>query len=165
MPTYFGKYRGTVSNNLDPMSMGRLQVEVPAVLGEGSASWAMPCVPYAGDGVGLFALPPVGANVWVEFEGGNTDYPIWSGCFWALGEVPVTPALPFTKQWQTDAITLKLDDTPGVGGVTIEVKPPAAALPMKIVMDSSGIELSIGAASVKLTAASVSINNGALEVI
>ena len=48
----------------------------------------MPCAPFAGSGVGFFALPPVGANVWVEFEGGDPDYPIWSGCFWGAGEVP-----------------------------------------------------------------------------
>jgi len=43
-------------------------------------------------GVGLFFLPPKGANVWVEFEGGDPDYPIWSGCFWSDGEVPAQPA-------------------------------------------------------------------------
>lgn len=165
MATYFGKYRGTVAGNIDPMQMGRLQVEVPAVLGQGSSSWALPCAPFAGDGVGFFALPPVGANVWVEFEAGNPDYPIWAGCFWALGELPATPALPFTKQWQTDSIMIKLDDTPGAGGLTIEVGAPAAVVPMKLVMDSSGIELSMGAAKVKLTALSVSINDGAIEVI
>ena len=73
--------------------LGRVQVSVPAVLGDGRLSWAMPCVPYAGSQVGFFAIPPVGANVWVEFEGGDPDYPIWSGCFWGTGEVPATPAM------------------------------------------------------------------------
>lgn len=76
---FFGKYRGKVENNIDPMMMGRVQVSVPAVLGDGGLSWAMPCAPYAGSGVGFFAIPPTGANVWVEFEGGDPDYPIWSG--------------------------------------------------------------------------------------
>ncbi|MFQ5858553.1 MAG: phage baseplate assembly protein V [Anaerolineae bacterium] len=165
MSQFFGKYRGKVENNVDPQQMGRIQVSVPAVLGEGTLSWAMPCVPYAGSGVGFFAIPPNGANVWVEFEGGDPDYPIWSGCFWGMGEVPVLPALAFTKVLQTDAITLKLDDTPGVGGFTLEVKPPAVAVPVKLVCNASGVELSHGAASIKLTPASVSINNGALEVI
>jgi uncharacterized protein involved in type VI secretion and phage assembly len=82
MTQFFGKYRGKVKNNVDPMQQGRIHVSVPAVLGEGSLSWAMPCVPYAGSQVGFFAIPPVDANVWVEF-GGDPDAPIWSGCFWA----------------------------------------------------------------------------------
>ena len=165
MTQFFGKYRGKVENNVDPQQQGRIQVSVPAVLGQGGLSWAMPCVPYAGSGVGFFAIPPNGANVWVEFEGGDPDYPIWSGCFWGLGETPVLPALAFTKILKTDGITLKLDDTPGIGGFTLEVNPPAVAVPVRLVCDASGVELSHGAASVKLTPASVSINNGALEVI
>jgi len=93
MTKFFGKYRGKVENNVDSMlQLGRIQVSVPDALGEGRMSWAMPCVPYAGSGVGFFAIPPVGANVWVEFEGGNLDSPIWSGCFWGRGEVPAQPA-------------------------------------------------------------------------
>ena len=80
MTAYFGKYRGKVENNVDPSQLGRLQVSVPAVLGSGQNSWAMPCTPYAGSSVGWFALPPVNSDVWVEFEQGDPDYPIWSGC-------------------------------------------------------------------------------------
>lgn len=68
---FLGKHRGKVENNVDPLQLGRVQVSVPAVLGDGRLSWAMPCVPYAGSGVGLFAVAPVGANVWVEFEQGR----------------------------------------------------------------------------------------------
>ncbi|HEX9990093.1 MAG TPA: phage baseplate assembly protein V [Chloroflexia bacterium] len=165
MSQFFGKYRGKVAQNIDPMQLGRVQVSVPAVLGEGSMSWAMPCAPYGGSGVGFFAVPPVGANVWVEFEGGDSDYPIWSGCFWGVGEVPAQPALPQMKVWKTDGITLTLSDIPGAGGVTLEVNPPVVATPLKMVFNSAGIEITNGAASVKLTPASVSLNNGALEVI
>jgi len=161
---FFGKYRGEVANNIDPMQMGRVQVKVPAVLGDGSLSWAMPCVPYAGSQVGFFATPPVGANVWVEFEGGNTDYPIWTGCFWAVGELPV-PALPQIKFIKTDGIKLELSDLPGAGGCTLEVGPPVVPLPLKLVLNASGIEMSNSASSVKLSPVSVSLNNGALEVI
>jgi hypothetical protein len=165
MSQFFGKYRGTVANNIDPMQLGRVQVSVPAILGEGSLSWAMPCAPYGGAGVGFFAVPPVGANIWVEFEGGDSDYPIWSGCFWGVGEVPAQPALPQMKVWKTDGITLTLSDIPGAGGFTVEVGPPVVPIPLKMVFNASGIEISNSAASVKLTPASVSLNNGALEVI
>jgi hypothetical protein len=162
--TYFGKYRGTVVNNVDPMVRGRVQVAVPAVLGDGRLSWAEPCVPYAGDQVGLFAVPPVGANVWVEFEAGDPAYPILAGCFWGTGQVPGT-GLPTTKVLKTDGITLTLEDLPGAGGLTIEAGPPAVAVPLTISCTSSGIELSIGASKVLLSPSSVSVNNGALEVI
>jgi hypothetical protein len=162
---FFGKYRGKVENNLDPLQMGRVQVSAPAVLGEGRLSWAMPCTPYGGSGVGLFAVPPVGANVWVEFEGGDPDYPILAGCFWGPGEAPAAPAVPQMKVWKTDGTTVTLSDLPGVGGLTLEVGPPVVPMPVKLVFDASGIELSNGAASVKLTPATVSVNNGALEVI
>jgi len=160
MSTFYGKYRGTVENNVDPMFLGRIQVSVPAVLGQGSLSWAMPCVPYAGSGVGFFAIPPNGANVWVEFEGGDPDYPIWSGCFWGTGEVPATPAVDLIKILKTDTATLTLDDTPGAGGITIETMMGA-----KIVINAQGIEITNGqGGSVKMTGPQVSVNNGALEV-
>jgi hypothetical protein len=125
----------------------------------------MPCAPYAGAGVGLFTVPPVGANVWVEFEAGDPDYPIWSGCFWGVGEVPALPAIPQMKVLKTDGITLTLSDLPGAGGFTVEVGPPVVPIPLKLVFNASGIELTNSAASVKLTPVSVSLNNGALEVI
>jgi hypothetical protein len=162
---YFGKYRGKVENNIDPMMLGRVQISAPAVLGDGKLSWAMPCAPFAGSSVGLFTIPPNGTNVWVEFEAGDTDYPIYSGCFWGVGEVPATPAIPQMKILKTDAISITLSDIPGAGGLTIEVNPPAVATPLKLAFTSSGIEMTNGAASVKLTPASVSLNNGALEVI
>lgn len=165
MSQFFGKYRGKVENNVDPMQVGRVQVSVPAVLGGGRLSWATPCAPYAGPGVGFFAIPPVGANIWVEFEGGDPDYPIWSGCFWGAGEVPALPALAEIKVLKTDAITLTLSDLPGAGGLTVEVGPPAVPAPLKLSLTAAGIEISNGAANVTLTPASVSVNNGALEVI
>jgi hypothetical protein len=178
---FYGKYRGQVANNMDPMLLGRLQVRVPAVLGSGQLSWAMPCVPYAGPHVGFFALPPVDANVWVEFEGGDPDYPIWSGCFWGTGEVPVAPAIADIKVFKTQSITLTLSDLPGGGGCTLEVGSPAVPVPLKLALQAqgisvegpqgatvqlrpSGIEISYGAASITLALTSVSINNGALEV-
>ena len=161
MNNFFGKYRGKVENNIDPMQLGRVQVSVPAVLGEGSMSWAMPCVPYAGPGVGFFAIPPVGANIWVEFEGGDPDYPIWSGCFWGVGEVPAQLAVAEMKVLKTDMGTITLNDLPGAGGITIET-----TTGMKIVINALGIEINNGqGGSIKLTGPQVSVNEGALEVV
>lgn len=158
---YFGKYRGKVANNLDPMQQGRIQVTVPSVLGDGKLAWAMPCVPFAGPQVGFFAIPPSDANIWVEFEGGDPDYPIWSGCFWGLGEVPALPAIAAIKMIKTDTGTIKINDLPGIGGISIET-----TTGMKIEITMLGIEINNGmGGSIKLTGPQVSINGDALEVI
>jgi uncharacterized protein involved in type VI secretion and phage assembly len=160
MSQFFGKYRGTVENNVDPRQLGRIQFSVPTVLGENRLNWAMPCVPYAGPDVGFFAIPPVGANVWIEFEGGDPDFPIWTGCFWDSGDVPTSPAVAEKKVLKTDVGTVTLDDTPGAGGLTIET-----TAGMKIAIDSQGIEINNGqGASIKLQGPKVSINGTALEV-
>jgi hypothetical protein len=85
MGTLFGKYRGQVEGNTDPLQQGRLQVSSPDGLGEGAVAWAMPCVPCTSEGTGFMMLPPVGTGVWVEFEAGDVDRPIWTGCFWGPG--------------------------------------------------------------------------------
>jgi uncharacterized protein involved in type VI secretion and phage assembly len=156
---YYGKFRGTVSSNIDPEMRGRIRVKVPAVLGDNDSTWALPSVPYAGKNVGLFLVPPVDALVWVEFEQGDPDYAIWTGCFWAVGEAPATPGLPSMKVLKTDVGTITINDQPGIGGVTIETTSG-----LKIVMDMSGIELSNGMQKILLSKSSVSVNQGALEV-
>lgn len=157
---YFGKYRGRAINNLDPMQLGRLQVSVPSVLGDGRLSWAMPCAPYAGPGVGFFALPPIGANLWVEFEGGDPDYPIWSGCFWGKGELPAQPANPEVKVIKTEQITFQMRDLPGAADVILETMAG-----MRVAISAEGIELDNGqGSSIKMNGPKVTINQGALEV-
>jgi uncharacterized protein involved in type VI secretion and phage assembly len=159
-PPFYGKYRGIVTDNRDPLMLGRVKARVPDVLADEESGWAMPSVPYAGDGVGLFLVPPVDASVWIEFEHGDPDYPIWTGCFWAQGELPATPASPEMKVLKTDVGTVTLNDLPGAGGITIETKDG-----MKIVINVSGIEINDGqGGTIKLTGPQVSVNNGALEV-
>lgn len=160
-PPFYGKYRGVVTNNDDPLMKGRVRARVPDVYGEHESGWAMPSVPYAGNGVGLFLIPPVDASVWIEFENGDPDYPVWSGCFWAEGEAPAQPAAPQMKVLKTEAATVTLNDTPGAGGVTIETQ-----MGMKIAITTTGIEIDDGQGGIiKLTGPKVTINNGALEVI
>ena len=94
--------------------------------------------PVRGARCGFFLIPPVGANVWVEFEAGDPDYPIWSGCFWGPGEVPASPAVPQMKVLKTESVTLTINDLPGAGGFTLEVSPPAVPTPLKLVCDATG---------------------------
>ncbi len=179
---FFGKYRGVVTDNQDPLMMGRIKANVPDVLGDDESGWAMPCAPFGGSQVGFFALPQEGAGVWIEFEQGDPDYPIWSGCWWgSQAEMPpVLLAPPYKKVMiQTEGgQQVVLDDTPGTGGITLETSGG-----QKIVMNSRGIEIDSGTgqkiaiaptgieidngqgATIKLSGPQVSVNNGALEVI
>jgi uncharacterized protein involved in type VI secretion and phage assembly len=164
-PTFFGKYRGEVKTNLDPQGLGRVQVSVPDVLGDGKMAWAMPCLPGAGPKVGLFTVPPVGALVWVEFERGDPDYPIWVGGFWKLGDTPAAmgPQQAFTKAWVGDNFKIEIVDMPGVGTMTISMK--TAMGEAKILADASAFTVSLGSSSVKLAVDGVSINGTNLKVL
>jgi hypothetical protein len=165
-PPLYGKYRGVVTDNKDPNGLGRIQVKVLDVAGGENISWAMPCVPYAGKGVGLYLIPPQDASVWIEFEHGDPDYPIWSGCFWAEGEVPVTSSkneiTPEKKVLKTVVATITLNDSVSDGGVAIETNQDPK---IKIVINKDGIEITNGqGASIKLSGPTVKINDQALEV-
>lgn len=157
---YYGKYRGVVTDNQDPNNLGRIKAKVPEVLGDVETGWALPCSPYAGNGVGHYTVPPIGSGVWIEFEAGDVSRPVWSGCWWADNEVPnqVTPDIKVIKT--TSGHTITMDDTPGSEKVEILEKNGA-----KIVMDKQGIEVSKGSQKIKLTQNSVKINDTALEVM
>ncbi len=160
-PTFYGKYRGIVTDNDDPNGLGRIRVKVQDVLGDQESGWALPALPYAGDGVGLYLIPPVNAFVWVEFEHGDPDYPIWTGCFWLTSEtVPEEASGPNIKLLKTSIATIMIDDSESDGSITIETTSG-----MKIVMNSEEIEISNGDNKITLSMESVSINDGALEVM
>ena len=156
---FYGKFRGVVSDNSDPSNLGRIRARVADVYGEEESGWAMPSVPYAGNNVGLFLIPPTNASVWIEFEHGDPDYPIWSGCFWAENETPASPASADKKVLKTGAGTITLDDTQGSNSITIETTNS-----LKIKLDQQGIELSNGSQKIMISSSSVSVNDGALEV-
>ena len=157
---FYGKFRGVVSDNADPNNLGRIKAKVSDVYGEEESGWAMPAVPYAGKSVGLFLIPPTDALVWIEFEHGDPDYPIWSGCFWADNEVPVSPASADKKVLKTGAGTITLDDTEGSTSITIETTNS-----LKLKMDQQGIEISNGSQKIMISSSSVSVDDGALEVM
>jgi uncharacterized protein involved in type VI secretion and phage assembly len=165
---HYGKYRGVVLNNVDPMQQGRLQVQVPDVTGLPPASWAMPCVPIAGIQTGMVALPIPGSGVWVEFEQGDPDHPIWTGCFW--GSAAEVPALALATPPAVPAITLQ---TPLQNGLTVSDLPgPTGGIMLKsatgamLIVNDTGIYIQNGkGAMITLVGPTVTINNGALVVI
>ncbi|MFQ5525104.1 MAG: phage baseplate assembly protein V [Thermoanaerobaculia bacterium] len=145
---FFGKYRGVVTNNIDPLGLHRIMVNVPAVP-HALLTWAHPCVPYAGKLVGHYTIPEIGSNVWVEFEGGNPSQPIWTGCYWEEFEFtepltanPVMPAL--AKMLKTLTGKFMLNDTPAVGGMELESLPPAVPIPTSLKFDVDGAEMAVG---------------------
>ena len=165
----FGKYRGIVHGNTDDQSRGRLQVVVPQI-GKSVVMWALPCVPYAGPQVGLFALPPVGAMVWVEFEAGNPSFPIWTGCLWGSSDIDPNDAKPTIKFFKTDKFILRIDDDAGEVRIAINSDDPSGGT--QIVMHAS--DLTLGSSKVKVQGAggrtidldsqSVRVNTASLEV-
>lgn len=165
--TFYGKYRGTVINNIDPMQMGRIQAMVPDVAGMSPSTWAMPCLPVSGLNMGVFSIPPVGSGVWIEFERGDPDYPLWVGGFW--GSASETPALAKSVQPMFAGITLQttqkngivISDVPGpTGGITIQTASGAM-----ISVSETGIVISNGkGASINMSGPTVDVNAGALTV-
>ena len=167
MSKYYGKYRGTVIQNVDPEQMGRIQAMVPDVSGLLPSSWAMPCVPIAGKSSGSFFVPQIGAGVWIEFEQGDPDYPIWTGGFWgsaaevpalALAGNPVSPSIVLASGLQN---IIAISDLPGpTGGIMLTSTTGAM-----ILVNDIGITISNGkGASIVLAGPTVTINDGALVV-
>ncbi|HEY9754660.1 MAG TPA: phage baseplate assembly protein V [Oculatellaceae cyanobacterium] len=162
---FYGKFRGIVTDNRDPLMIGRVRAKVPDVFGDLESGWAMPCAPFGGNTTGFFAIPAEGAGVWIEFEHGDPDYPIWSGCWWgSAAELPPVLLTPPYKKMMIKTEggnSILLDDTPGTEGITLETSGG-----QRIVINSTGIEITNGqGASIKMTGLQVLINDGALEVI
>ncbi|MCX6925816.1 MAG: phage baseplate assembly protein V [Verrucomicrobia bacterium] len=162
---HHGKFRGKVTDINDPLLIGRIRAKVPDVMGDEESGWAMPCAPFGGSGTGFFALPTVGAGVWIEFEHGDPDYPIWSGCwFGSMAEMPPVLLAPLYNKVviKTDGgNSILLDDTPGIGGITLETSGG-----QKIKMSATGIEIDNGmGGTISMVGPKVAINNDALEVL
>jgi hypothetical protein len=155
---FFGKYRGSVTDNDDPDGLGRIMATVPAVMGEVPVGWALPAFPFAGDGHGQVMLPEVGSAVWIEFEAGNLNYPIWSGGFFLQSQSPPDP-----KGVSVRVIVSKnnhqvvLDDESDKvivkhsGGATIE-------------MSATEISLTIGASKMVMGLTSITFNEGVVKI-
>lgn len=167
---FYGKYRGTVVNNVDPLLRGRLLVQVPDVLGLTPSSWAEPCTPLAGSTgrpMGVYLVPPIGAGIWVEFEQGEPEHPIWVGCRWgSTADVPPVahtglPVAPNIVMQTAGQNALVISDLPGpTGGIMLK-----SATGATLIVNDTGIYIQNGqGASLVLTGPTVTINQGALVV-
>ena len=156
---FYGKYQGTVVNNIDPLKRGRLQVLVPDVGNVSPSTWAKPCIPVGGLQMGMYLIPPIQAGVWIEFENGDPDYPIWVGYWWrSAAEVPAianlsTPGTPVMIMQTPTQQTLVISDVP---------IPPMVA--PGIMLMSGGSSITIDATGVTITAPKVTINGTAINL-
>jgi hypothetical protein len=172
---FLGKYRATVVNNIDLENRGRLQLTIPDVLGLVPSTWAECCAPFSGltgTAAGFFAIPPIGAAVWVEFEQGDQNRPIWTGGRWASAAdvPPMALAPPAIPPGQNVVIQTTLQNmlavsdappTPATGGIVL--KSTTGAM---IVVNDTGIYINNGkGAMITLVGPAVTVNNGALVVI
>jgi uncharacterized protein involved in type VI secretion and phage assembly len=166
-PKYFGKYRATVLNNFDLQNQGRIQVQLGDRYGLFPSTWALPSFQFAGKGMSsIVSLPAVGSMVWVEFEAGDPDFPIWSGSFWpdpagfpVLALAGATPATPNIHMQTTTGTSITLSDNPAQ---QVFVKTATGAM---ITIGAAGIVISNGqGASIAMTGPSVIINGGALTI-
>jgi hypothetical protein len=170
---FFGKYRGTVVMNIDPEQRGRLMCMVPDVLGVVPSTWAEACTPLAGPTgppMGAYLVPPIGAGVWVEFEQGDPNHPIWVGCRWGLpadipplarAGLPVSPNIVFQTLGQHTLMVSDMPPTPVTGGIVLKSMTGAM-----IVVNDSGIYIQNGkGASIMMVGPNVTINNGAMVII
>jgi len=165
---YFGLYRGTVVNNIDPMQLGRIIAIVPDVTGITPTTWAMPCVPLAGKQMGTFMVPQIGAGIWMQYEAGDPDRPVWTGGWWGIAaEVPAlalagVPGDPNIVLQTTLQNTVMISDLPGpTGGIMLKSTTGAT-----IIVNDTGIYIQNGkGASLVMTGPTVTINAGALTVV
>ncbi len=165
---YLGKFRGTVLNNVDPMLKGRLQLMVPDVTGLLPSTWAEACVPLTGPSpMGTYFVPPIGSGVWVEFEQGDVNHPIWTGCRWGSpADIPPLahlglPTSPNIVMQSFAQHSISISDLPGpTGGVMLK-----SATGASIIVNDTGIYIQNGrGASITLTGPTTTINAGALAI-
>jgi len=162
----FGKYRGTVVSNVDPLQIGRIQALVPDIPNMNPTAWAMPCVPIAGKQMGTYFVPQVGAGVWIEFEQGDPERPIWVGGYWnAAADVPAlardgAPNSPTIVLETAGQNAILVSDGP-TGGIMLKSTDGAT-----IIVNDAGIMIQNGhGASLTLIGPTVNVNGGALTVI
>jgi hypothetical protein len=168
---FYGKYRGTVVNNVDPQLRGRILCTVPAVFGPSLSTWCEACTPLAGPPgppMGVYMVPPPGAGVWVEFENGDPNYPICTGCRFNAGDPPplalagnpADPNICIQSLLQHVVMISDMPPTPVTGGIIL--KSTSGAM---IVVNDSGIYISNGkGATITMIGTAINFNLGALTI-
>lgn len=167
---YYGKFRGTVLQNVDPELRGRIMCMVPDVLGLVPSSWCEACAPLAGPTgppMGVYMVPPIGAGVWVEFEQGDPNRPVWTGCRFAPSNVPPLafaglPISPNIVMQTAGQNSIVISDLPGpTGGIMLKSLTGAT-----LIVNDTGIYIQNGkGAMITLIGPTIDFNGGALTIL
>jgi len=157
---HYGKFRGTVVMNTDPYQQGRLMVSVPGIV---ITNWATPCVPLTDLAMGVFMRPRIGANVWVEFERGDPDKPIWVGCWWGKGETPLLAKAANAVPPTNAVLTM---ETASAGLSVTDIPVAGAPVPGNVVIRAGGVAttISMNPAGVTITAPTVTVNSPVVTI-
>jgi hypothetical protein len=167
---FWGKYRGIVLQNIDPELRARIMCMVPDVLGPTPSTWCEACAPLAGPPgppMGVYLVPPIGAGVWIEFENGDPNFPIWTGCRFNIGDppplayagLPVSPSIVLGTTLQN---TIAISDLPGpIGGIILKSTTGAS-----IIVNDTGIYIQNGKGAIMtMLGPAIDFNAGALTII
>jgi uncharacterized protein involved in type VI secretion and phage assembly len=169
---FYGKYRASVHSNADPNGRGRLELLIPDVLGDKPSTWAEACVPLAGPpgtAMGAYLVPPEGTAVWVEFEAGDSNHPVWVGCIWSGERNDGVPSRGYESSRLSPSIVIQtlgqnrlvISDAPGAaGGITLQA---ASGARISVTDEGIVIETAKGAV-ISLTGDTVDINRDALTI-
>ena len=172
MKTYPGLYRGTVMPLPDPEFRGRLLLTIPDVLAFIPSTWAEPCAPLSGPPgpMGVYMVPPPGAGVWVMFEHGDVNKPVWIGCrFDTMADPPIDvkmsnpldPSIVIQTLLKNTLVVSDLPPTPITGGIMLRSTTGAM-----IVVNDSGIYLNNGkGAMISMIGKAIDFNVGAMTII
>jgi phage baseplate assembly protein gpV len=176
---FFGVTTGRVINPLDPLMLGRVQVQLPFIDALDLSPWARVVTPMAGQMAGNYFIPNVGDEVLVAFEHGDVNAPYVIGCLWtAIAPPPMPSPLPQVRAIRTltgnqivfteapPSVTIQTAPTPPVAMPA----PPAPTGPYQTIsMNPAGVQVAtptmvsimVGTTSVIVTPAAVNVQVGA----
>jgi hypothetical protein len=157
--SYFGKYRGIVTDVADPDNQCRIKARVEGLLNGEETGWALPVAPFAGDGHGMVMLPAVDSGVWIEFEAGQLSAPLWSGAWWASGQRPDPQGAQVRVIVSEHGHKVILDDE----NDELKLVHGSSSGP-EITLSGNEIMLTCGACEIKISTDNISLNNGQIKI-
>ena len=155
--TYYGKYRGIVTDVNDPDNLCRIRARIENLLDGHETGWALPAAPFAGSGHGSVMLPALESGVWIEFEAGNIDNPIWSGGWWASGQRPSPQGSKVRVIVSETGNQVVLDDNKDEVRIVHNGGP-------EIRITGTEVVITVGACELKIGMTDISLNNGLIKV-
>lgn len=143
---FYGVVVGKVINPVDPMALGRLQVQLPFIDSVDLSPWARVAVPMAGVAHGSYFIPNLGDEVLVAFEHGDVRAPYIIGSLWnAMAPPPLPSPVAQIRMLRTlVGNTIMFAEAPP----TITIMTPAG---QTIILSPAGIQITAGTQVINMT--------------